>query len=119
MPGDHASPRMVCNALKAFVGHRRAGWRTRRHSLWQAHRAAAGAGTARLDPRTSPRIACAANWLVDVAFLPEAEELGVDQLYRALDCLRVWPEEIERGVFLQAPDLLRLDVDLIPALSAS
>jgi hypothetical protein len=52
------------------------------------------------------KLACAANGLPDAAFL-------VDQLYRALDFLLAWSEEIERAVFLQAADLLRLDVDLI------
>jgi Transposase DDE domain len=59
------------------------------------------------------KLACATSWLPDVAFLPEAEGLGVDQLYRALDFLLVWSETIERDVFLQAADLFRLDVDLI------
>jgi hypothetical protein len=59
------------------------------------------------------KLACATNWLPDVAFLPEAEGLGVDQLYRALDFLLAWSDEIEREVFLQAADLFRLDVDLI------
>jgi Transposase DDE domain len=59
------------------------------------------------------KLACATNWLPDVAFLPEAEGLSVDQLYRALDFLLVWSETIERDVFLQAADLFRLDVDLI------
>ena len=36
----------------------------------------------------------------------------VHQLYRALDFLAVWSEEIERDVFLRSADLLRLDVDL-------
>jgi hypothetical protein len=59
------------------------------------------------------KLACATNWLPDVAFLPEAEGIGVDQLYRALDFLLAWSETIERDVFLQAADLFRLDVDLI------
>jgi hypothetical protein len=59
------------------------------------------------------KLACATNWLPDVAFLPEAAGLGVDQLYRALDFLLAWSEDIERDVFLQAADLFRLDVDLI------
>ena len=37
----------------------------------------------------------------------------VDQLYRALDFLAVWSDEIERDVFLRTADLFRLDVDLI------
>jgi transposase len=53
------------------------------------------------------------RWLPDMAWLPEAEKLAVDQLYRALDFLAVWSEDIERDVFLRSADLLRLDVDLI------
>ena len=63
------------------------------------------------DPAS--KLACATRWLPDIAWLPEAKGLAVDQLYRALDFLAVRSEEIERDVFLRAADLLRLDVDLI------
>src|SRR5262249_29424438 len=63
------------------------------------------------DP--SSKLACAERWLPDIAWLPEASGIAVDQLYRALDCLAVWSEEIERSVFLRTADLFRLDVDLI------
>jgi Transposase DDE domain len=66
----------------------------------------------RLDDPGS-KLACATRWLPDIAWLPEAKGLAVDQLYRALDVLAVHSEEIERDVFLQAADLLRLDVDLV------
>jgi hypothetical protein len=66
----------------------------------------------RLDDPAS-KLACATRWLPDIAWLPEAAGIAVDQLYRALDFLAVWSEEIERDVFLRAADLLRLDVDLI------
>jgi transposase len=66
----------------------------------------------RLDDPAS-KLACATRWLPDIAWLPEAEGLAVDQLYRALDVLAVHSEEIERDVFLHAADLLRLDVDLV------
>jgi hypothetical protein len=59
------------------------------------------------------KLACATRWLPDVAFMPDADGLAVDQLYRALDFLAVWSDRIERDVFLQAADLFRLDVDLI------
>ena len=68
--------------------------------------------TQRLDNPNS-KLGCAARWLPDVVWLPEAGQLMVDQLYRALDFLAVWSEEIERDVFLHSADLLRLDVDLI------
>ncbi|MCW2240613.1 IS1634 family transposase [Azospirillum canadense] len=59
------------------------------------------------------KLACAERWLPNVAWMPEARGLKVDQLYRALDFLAVWADEIERDVFLKAADLFRLDVDLI------
>ena len=66
----------------------------------------------RLDDPGS-KLACATRWLPDIAWLPEADNLAVDQLYRALDFLAVWSDEIERDVFLRSADLLRLDIDLI------
>jgi hypothetical protein len=66
----------------------------------------------RLDGPGS-KLACATRWLPDVAFLPNAAGLGVDQLYRALDFRAVWSDRIEREVFLKTADLFRLDVDLI------
>jgi hypothetical protein len=59
------------------------------------------------------KLACAERWLPDIAWLPEASGLTVDQLYRSLDVLAVWADEIERDVFLRTADLFRLDVDLI------
>ena len=66
----------------------------------------------RLDDPVS-KLACAERWLPDVAWLPDAAGLAVDQCYRALDFLAVWADQIERDVFLEAADLFRLDVDLI------
>ena len=66
----------------------------------------------RLDDPDSKR-GCATRWLPDIAWLPEAKDLTLHQLYRALDFLAVWSDQIERAVFLRAADLFRLDVDLI------
>jgi transposase len=66
----------------------------------------------RLDEPGS-KLACAERWLPDVAWLPEAEGLNVDQLYRALDVLAVHAEAIQEEVFLRTADLFKLDVDLI------
>src|SRR5208282_4732940 len=52
-------------------------------------------------------------WLPDVAWLPDAAGLKVDQLYRALDFLTMWADTIEHEVFLRTADLFQLDVDLI------
>jgi len=66
----------------------------------------------RLDDPGSKR-GCAERWLADTAWMPDAADLTVDHLYRALDFLAVWTDEIEQAVFLQTADLFRLDVDLI------
>ena len=50
----------------------------------------------RLDDPGS-KLACATRWLPDIAWLPEADNLAVDQLYRALDFLAVWSDEIEEA----------------------
>jgi Transposase DDE domain len=81
--------------------------------LTAPHETALFAMAAQRLEQPGSKLACATNWLPDVAFLPEADGLSVDQLYRALDFLLAWSEEIERDVFLQAADLFRLDVDLI------
>ena len=59
------------------------------------------------------KLSCASRWLPDVAWLPDAAGLKVDQLYRALDFLTMWVEQIEHDVFLRTADLFNLDVDLI------
>jgi len=81
--------------------------------LTAPHETALFAMAAQRLEQPGSKLACATNWLPDVAFLPEAEGLGVDQRYRALDFLLVWSGTIERDIFLQAADLFRLDVDLI------
>src|SRR5271165_6766757 len=81
--------------------------------LTAPHEAALFAMAANRLEQPGSKLACAARWLPDVAFLPDAAGLAVDQLYRALDFLAVWSDRIEREVFLQAADLFRLDVDLI------
>jgi hypothetical protein len=66
----------------------------------------------RLDDPVS-KLACAERWLPDIAWLPDAAGLAVDQRYRALDFLAVWADEIEREVFFKTADLFNLDIDLI------
>src|SRR5580693_4082245 len=86
---------------------------TERAKLTAPHETALFAMAAnRLDDPVS-KLACAERWLPDIAWLPDAAGLAVDQCYRALDFVAVWADEIERDVFLKAADLFRLDVDLI------
>ena len=87
--------------------------RARDAGLAAPHEAAVFAMMAQRLDRPGSKLACAERWLPERAWLPEAAGLKVDQLYRALDFLAVWSDEIEREVFLRAADLFRLDVDLI------
>jgi hypothetical protein len=81
--------------------------------LTAPHEAALFAMAANRLEQPGSKLACATRWLPDVAFMPDADGLAVDQLYRALDFLAVWSDRIEHEVFLQAADLFHLDVDLI------
>jgi hypothetical protein len=77
------------------------------------HEAALFAMAANRLDQPGSKLACAERWLPDVAWLPEAEGLKVDQLYRALDLLAAHAETIQEEVFLRTADLFKLDVDLI------
>ncbi|HSD35455.1 MAG TPA: IS1634 family transposase, partial [Alphaproteobacteria bacterium] len=52
------------------------------------------------------------RWLERV-WLPEARDLALDQLYRALDILAENGDAIEEEVFWHGVDLFKLDVDLV------
>jgi hypothetical protein len=65
----------------------------------------------RLD-RPGSKLACHERWLGRV-WLPEARDLGLYQLYRALDVLAEHGDAIEQAVFWRAVDLFKLDVDLV------
>jgi Transposase DDE domain len=87
--------------------------RLTRAGLTAPHETALFAMAAHRLENPASKLACATRWLPNIAWLPEADGIAVDQLYRALDALAVWSEEIEHDVFLHTADLLRLDVDLI------
>jgi transposase len=59
------------------------------------------------------KLACHEVWIAERVYLPDAEELTLDQLYLAMDFLEDHVDEVEREVFFQTADLLNADVDLI------
>jgi hypothetical protein len=65
----------------------------------------------RLD-RPGSKLACHERWL-DRVWLPEARDLGLHQLYRALDVLALHGDAVEQAVFWRAIDLFKLDVGLV------
>ena len=62
--------------------------------------------------RPGSKLACYERWL-DRVWLPEAKDLGLHQLYRALDLLAEHGDAIEEEVFWNSADLFKLDVDLV------
>jgi hypothetical protein len=80
--------------------------------LTAPHEAALFAMVAQRLDRPGSKLACHERWLERV-WLPEARELRLSQLYRALDLLAEHGAAIEEAVFWHSADLFRLDVDLI------
>ena len=59
------------------------------------------------------KLYCHQQWLKEEVFLPEGQDLGLHQLYRAMDHLLLHQEEVEKAVFFKMADLMNADVDLI------
>jgi Transposase DDE domain len=76
------------------------------------HQAALLAMTAQRLARPGSKLGCHERWL-DRVWLPEAKDLALDQLYRALDILAEHGDAIEQEVFWHGVDLFKLDVDLV------
>jgi hypothetical protein len=76
------------------------------------HEAALLAMVAQRLARPGSKLACHERWL-DRIWLPEAKDLALDQLYRALDLLAEHGDVIEEEVFWHSADLFKLDVDLV------
>jgi hypothetical protein len=76
------------------------------------HKAALLAMTAQRLARPGSKLACHERWLERV-WLPEARDLSLGQLYRALDLLAEHGDAIEEEVFWHSVDLFKLDVDLV------
>src|SRR5918911_1486441 len=80
--------------------------------LTAPHAAALLAMVAQRLGRPGSKLACHERWLERV-WLPEARDLGLHQLYRALDVLAEHGDAVEQAVFGRAADLFKLDVDLV------
>ena len=80
--------------------------------LQAPHEAALLAMTAQRLARPGSKLACHERWL-DRVWLPEARDLSLGQLYRALDLLAEHGDTIEAEVFWASVDLFKLDVDLV------
>ena len=86
--------------------------RLKARKLAAPHEAALLAMTVQRLDEPGSKLACWERWL-DGVWLPEAQDLGLDQLYRALDLLALEGEAIEQEVFWHAVDLFKLEVDLV------
>lgn len=76
------------------------------------HLAALLAMTMQRLERPGSKLACHERWRTRV-WLPQAQDLALGQLYRALDLLAEHGDAIEREVFWTSVDLFKLDVDLV------
>ena len=86
--------------------------RVQEKKLKAPHEAALLAMTAQRLDRPGSKLACHERWL-DRVWLPEAKDLGLYQLYRAMDLLAEHGDAIEEEVFWNSVDLFKLDGDLI------
>jgi Transposase DDE domain len=86
--------------------------RLKARKLAAPHEAALLAMTVQRLDEPGSKLACWQRWL-DQVWLPEARDLGLEQLYRALDLLALEAEAIEQEVFWHAVDLFKLEVDLV------
>jgi hypothetical protein len=80
--------------------------------LQAPHEAALLAMAAQRLARPGSKLACHERWL-DRVWLPQAKDLALGQLYRALDLLAEHGDAIEQEVFWHSVDLFKLDVDLV------
>src|SRR5262245_3063461 len=64
-----------------------------------------------LDPGS--KRACRLRWLRDVVHLPEAADLDLGRLYRAMDFLLEGGELVERAIFERAAAKERADVEIV------
>jgi hypothetical protein len=65
------------------------------------------------EERRAPHEAALLAMTAQRLWLPEAQDLALDQLYRALDLLAEHGDAIEAEVFWASVDLFKLDVDLV------
>jgi transposase len=59
------------------------------------------------------KLYCHEQWLKEDSYIPEARDLELQHLYRAMDFLEEHKEAIERAIYFQVADLLNLDVDIL------
>ncbi len=59
------------------------------------------------------KLYCHEQWLKEEVFLPEGQDLKLQQLYRAMDFLLVHQERVEKSVFFKMADLMNAEVDLL------
>jgi len=63
--------------------------------------------------RPCSKLDCFEHWLREEAYLPDYQDLKLDQFYRALDFLHERINTVEREIFNRTADLFNVDVDVI------
>jgi len=92
---------------------RKAQGRSKRRQRRAPHEQALLTMTANRLSAPCSKLNCHKEWVPKDVYLPESEELTLEQLYFAMDFLEDNIEEVEKEIFFQVADLMRADVDLI------
>jgi transposase len=77
------------------------------------HETALFAMTANRLARPASKLACYEHWLADDVYWPDAQDLALEHLYRALDFLLHHIDSLEQELFFRTADLFNADVDLV------
>lgn len=64
-----------------------------------------------LDP--SSKLGCCQRWLRDQVYFPEGESIELQHLYRAMDALERFKDQVEEEIFWRSVSLFNAEVDLI------
>jgi transposase len=59
------------------------------------------------------KLYCFEQWMREEVFLAEARTLKLEHLYRSMDVLERWKQEVEKAVYFATADLMNADVDLV------
>jgi hypothetical protein len=77
------------------------------------HETALFAMTANRLARPASKLACDEHWWADDVYWPDAQDLALEHLYRALDFLLHHIDSLEHELFFRTADLFNADVDLV------
>jgi transposase len=87
--------------------------RSKRRQKQAPHEQALFTMTANRLSAPCSKLNCHQEWVPNEVYLPESENLSLEQLYFAMDFLEDNIKEVEKEIFFQVADLMNADVDVI------